>query len=237
MTDSPFGPAYTKINTLWKRDPARKNTIIPGDFSQEEHRYLYDNMWFWCRKVDGCNIRLFWDGEKVTIGGRTDNAQIPAHLTQAIIDKGYTNPDKWREIFPDTTPETGGVTVFGEGYGPKIQKGGGLYREDPDFVAFDVLAGRWWLKRPGVEEVTVKLGMEIVPEYGYFSLREAWDRTWRHDLEPLRWTDAPVEGMVGVPAIPLSDRRGGRIIVKVKIEDVEAYKRAVLENGEGKLHV
>jgi hypothetical protein len=227
VSDSPFGPPYVKINSLWKRDPARKNTVIPGHFSVPEHEYLYDNLWRWSRKVDGTNIRLHWNGTHVTIGGRTDNAQTPNHLTQAIIDNGYTDLSKWVEAFG--TEENMDVTVYGEGYGPKIQKGGGLYREDPDFVVFDVRVGRVWLRRSDVEDIAVKLGAEVVPEYGTFTLREAWYRTWGGDLMPLRWSDAPVEGMVGVPVVPLLDRQGTRLIVKMKQRDVEDYKRVVLE--------
>ena len=28
--------------------------------------------------------------------------------------------------------------VFGEGYGPKIQTGGGLYSDTPKFIVFDI---------------------------------------------------------------------------------------------------
>ena len=40
------------------------------------------------------------------------------------------------EVFPD-----GAAVLYGEGYGAKIQKGGGNYRADQDFVLFDVRVG------------------------------------------------------------------------------------------------
>ena len=75
-----FGPTYPKIDTVFKRDAARRFIIIPGDYSTPEFEYLADTPWGWTEKVDGTNIRLHWDGSEVTIGGRTDNAQVPSPL-------------------------------------------------------------------------------------------------------------------------------------------------------------
>ena len=61
-----FGPEYPKIQTLFKRDD--RNVIIEGDWSVPEFAYLADKPWRWTEKVDGTNIRLHWDGRKVTSG-------------------------------------------------------------------------------------------------------------------------------------------------------------------------
>ncbi|KKL53664.1 hypothetical protein LCGC14_2273140, partial [marine sediment metagenome] len=47
------------------------------------------------------------------------------------------------------------ITLYGEGYGARIQKGGGDYRKggDVSFRLFDVLIGETWLRRVDVEDV------------------------------------------------------------------------------------
>ena len=65
------------------------------------------------------------------------------------------------------------ITFYGEGYGAKIQKGGGNYNPDGvDFVLFDVRCGDFWLKRENVRDVANKLGIEDVPVVGTGTLEE-----------------------------------------------------------------
>lgn len=210
-----FGPAYLKVNTLFKRD--ERNVIIPGEWSLPEFAYLADCPWDWTEKVDGTNIRLHWDGSKLTVGGRTDEAQVPAKLTANIAR--LSGPGLWRAAFPDSDE----VTVYGEGYGAGIQKGGS-YRQDQAVILFDVLVGPWWLQRDDVADVAAKLGLEVVPSFGQYSINEA-----RTDLTAgklvSQWDGAPIEGLVGRPAVDLFTRKGGRIIAKMKVRDWADYQR------------
>lgn len=143
-----FGPKYPKIQTLWKRD--ERNVVVPGDWSTPELEYLADKPWRWTEKVDGTNIRLHWDGERVTVGGRTDNAQVPSPLVANLAPQ--LDADLWRSVFPDAND----VTLYGEGYGAKIQSGG-MYRPDQALIVFDVLVDRWWLLPDNVEDVAKNL--------------------------------------------------------------------------------
>lgn len=208
-----YGQPYPKINSLWKRDPLAKNTVIPGEFSCEEFRFLEHMPWRWTEKVDGTNIRLHWNGETTTIGGRTDRAQIPADLREALKPIA----DRVGEHFEDLSE----VTLYGEGYGPKIQKGGGLYRDTPGFILFDVRVGRWWLKDADLYEIAGKLGIDVVPLYDDFaSIWEIWDEVCGGSLVSY-WekVGTRIEGLVGRPAVELHDRTGQRIITKVKVQD------------------
>jgi RNA ligase len=210
-----FGPEYTKIHTAFKRD--ERNVIIPGDWTLPEFRYLADKTWVWTEKVDGTNIRLHWNGSKVTVGGRTDTAQVPARLVAALGP--LSDPELWRGIFPDADD----VTVYGEGYGAKIQSGG-MYRQDQGLIVFDVLVGRWWLEDVNVADVAGKLGLDVVPEMGTLTLEGAWEAVKAGDLES-RWPGARIEGLVGRPAVSLFSRKGERIVTKLKLKDWADYQR------------
>lgn len=215
-----FGPEYIKIQTVFKR--TERGVIVPGEWSLPEFGYLADLQWTWTEKVDGTNIRLHWDGSRVTIGGRTDNAQVPAKLTAALA--AYVDPVIWRTVFD----EGGDVTVYGEGYGPGIQKGGN-YRDDQMVVIFDVKVGDWWLRREDVQDVADKLGLEVVPPAGAATLTDTvgtvrqvaeGDGIFRSLLASRHEkTFDRAEGLVGRPVVDLFDRRGDRIVTKIKVKD------------------
>lgn len=210
-----FGPEYTKIQTAFKRDG--RNVIIPGDWTLPEFTYLAGNDWAWTEKVDGTNIRLHWNGSKLTIGGRTDNAQVPAPLVARLGP--LSDPGLWKGIFPDADD----VTVYGEGYGARIQSGG-MYRPDQALIVFDVLVGRWWLSDENIADVAGKLGLDVVPVVGSFTLEQAWNRVTDGALAS-RWPGARIEGLVGRPAVPLFTRKGDRLLVKMKVKDWADYQR------------
>lgn len=215
MTERVFGPDYLKIQTLFKRD--ERNIIIPGDWTTEEFEYLADAPWTWTEKVDGTNIRIHWNGERVTIGGRTDNAQVPTFLIAAL---GRLNESAlWQSAFPDAND----VTVYGEGYGPKIQSGG-QYRDDPAVIVFDVRVGDWWLKDDAVTDVAKKLGLERVPAFRVMTLRDAASMIHFGSVSS-HWPNARLEGLVGRPLVDLYTRKGERIIAKVKVRDFVDYAR------------
>jgi len=185
-----FGPEYTKIQTAFKRD--ERNVIIPGEWTLPEFRYLSGKDWTWTEKIDGTNIRLHWNGSEVTVGGRTDNAQVPATLVANLGP--VLDPLPWKAAFPDADD----VTVYGEGYGAKIQSGG-MYRPDQALILFDVMVGRWWLRDADVADVAGKLGLEVVPPIGAFTLEQAWRGIVEGQFTS-RWDGARIEGIVGRPA-------------------------------------
>lgn len=199
---------YHKIQSLYKRGP--KGEFL-GEFSRSEFSYLYENDWIWTEKVDGTNVRLMYQDGKVTFGGRTDAAQMPVPLAQRLNEIIEQAP------FAEVLGE-GEAVLYGEGYGARIQKGGGNYKSDGvDFVLFDVRFGDLWLARGNVADIARKLGVDVVPIVGYGSLRKAEEfvmegfKSW--------WGNFGAEGVVARPWIELNDRRGQRIITKLKTKD------------------
>lgn len=155
---------YPKLQTLWKRD--EKGKIIEGEYSKEEFESI--NRWTVCEKVDGTNVRIMLRDDKITFGGREDNSQMPVKLVNYLME---TFPiEKLRHVFPE-----GDFTLFGEGYGAKIQRGGGSYRADASFILFDVVSHdmirllsthmtrNWWLTRASIEDIAANLKIKAVP--------------------------------------------------------------------------
>ena len=208
MLEGEIKKEYSKIETLLNRD---KQTfgVIDGEWKLPEFEYLKDNQWEFTEKVDGTNIRVIWDGNDIFFKGKTDRADIPnflyGRLEVDFIDKPFEN------IFDES------VCLYGEGYGGKIQKGGGNYRQDQGFVLFDVKCGDWWLKRADVEDIAEKLGIDIVPIVFKGTLHEMVYEVKR-GFNSL-WGNFPAEGLVARPAIELKDRSGHRVITKLKCKD------------------
>lgn len=209
---------YTKIPNIFKREEFGKNRLIEGAYSTPELEYLAHVPWVWTEKVDGTNIRVMWDGHEVTFGGRTDRAQIPAHLVNKLNEL-FGGTDK-EEIFEQRFGDTP-VILFGEGFGEKIQKGGGLYGP-VDFILFDVFIGGMWLKREDVADIAEAFNIKIVPIVNIGTLPEAVEFIRQHPKSFLR--DAEMEGVVCRPAVELQDRRGNRLIVKIKCRDFEVAR-------------
>ena len=204
---------YHKIQTVYKRDPETKfKTLIVGAFSLPEFEYLKYNEWVFTEKVDGTNIRVMFDGETITFGGKTDRAQIPTPLINRLNERFSDQHLLFTEVF-----ESHEVCLYGEGYGAKIQKGGGNYRQDQDFVLFDVKIGKWWLQRSDVEDVAQKLGLDIVPIIGHGTLFHMVERG-RNGFKS-QWGDFKAEGIVARPSVELKSRNGSRIITKIKYKD------------------
>lgn len=210
---------YSKIQTLFKRDLSNKGQIIEGSWSLPEFEFLKSNQWTFTEKVDGTNIRLKWrksqDGSMgLSVGGKSDNAQIPANLLDAIAAMQLA--PKLAEGFPDE------ICLYGEGYGPGIQKGGGRYRQSKSFVLFDVLCGDLWLQRDDVNDVAAKLGLDAVPVLGKGALQDAIEFT-RNGFNS-KWGEFPAEGIVLRPSTELRTRRGDRMIAKIKHVDFTGGK-------------
>ena len=208
---------YHKIDTLFERDerfvvdPTRLKKTVLATIST----------WDVTEKIDGTNVRVMLsaDGE-VQFGGRSNNAQLPADLVQYLI---RTFPaDRLRAAFWIDDKPTEAI-VFGEGFGAGIQKGG-AYRPDKAFILFDVMVGgKWWLDHDGIEDVAVKLGVASVPYLGRMTLEEIV-ATVRNPF-PSRIGTAIAEGVVARPIETLFDKRGERIIIKLKTRDFLPGKR------------
>lgn len=206
---------YHKIDTLYNRDIDGSKKLIEGEYRSEAVEFLKDVTWQFTEKIDGTNIRIMWDGHKVTYGGRTERASIPAHLMNKLLEIFGNNETEqlFEQIFGEKE-----VVFFGEGYGIKIQKGG-LYRPDVGFILFDVAINGHYQSRTMVEEAAKQFGLEIVPIIFEGTLDEGIAYIKTKPISTIG--SAPMEGLVARPKVEMKDRTGNRLIVKIKAKDFE----------------
>jgi hypothetical protein len=204
---------YNKIRTLWARSSERPHNMVVGQFDNPIFAALQDVQWVFTEKLDGTNIRIMWDGHKVTFGGRTDRAQIPATLLEVLLEMfgGEANEQVFENVFGETP-----ACLYGEGIGPGIQKGGGLYGKI-NFVLFDVMVGDVILERPNVVDVAAKFDIEIAEVVGTGNLLDL--SNFVADGFNSYYGDFVCEGVVARPTVELKDRMGRRIITKLKHKD------------------
>jgi len=210
---------YHKIETLYERD--EKTFRLKPELVLKNPTYGMLKSWQFTEKIDGTNIRCIWKpyhigtGEPtkaLSFGGKTDNAQIHADLIKWLYEN--VSAEKMAEIFPDTE-----AVLYGEGYGAGIQKGGD-YCQTKKFILFDVLVGgKWWLNWENVCDVAEKLHIETVPFIGEMTLEAATEMVRAGFQSRLNGGKAKAEGLVGRPAETLFDKKGARLIVKLKTKD------------------
>ncbi len=222
---------YPKIETLFDRDPSTFK-VTESKIRLPEFENI--KTWLVTEKIDGTNVRVIYaKGENmvpmVLFGGHTDKAQMPTFLLE-YLQKTFT-VEKLKQAFPDL-PTHGenifSVTLCGEGYGAKIQKGGGCYRQNSvSFRLFDVRVDQWWLEPENIADIACKLGVKTVPCLGSMTTTQAIEFIKSKPeslvvLEEGTYTARPVRPMEGIVARtqPLMLRRNGeRVIWKLKISD------------------
>lgn len=208
---------YTKIETIFERDMEGTKKLIEGKFRNETVEYLKGNRWIGTEKIDGTNIGIVWDGHKVSYQGRTERAQIPAHLMNKLIEMfgGTVNEELFEQKFGEMQ-----VILFGEGYGAKIQKGGN-YRSDVSFILFDVYLPEQnlWLKRDAVEDIAKTFGVDVAPIVYEGDIAGAVEFIKGKPKSTIGVAD--MEGIVCKPVVDMLDRMGRRMIVKIKVCDFE----------------
>lgn len=206
---------YPKIDTLYNRNEFFK--VRTDSLRREEFGLI--NRWVIETKLDGMNMSIaiayFEDEYRFFLRGRTDKSQIPAEMRQWFNGWQYKNEGsaihwmKQHDLF--------NAEIFFEGVGSKIN-GGGEYGIHHGIV-FDVKVNtESWLDPYQVSDVAHALNLERA-----FMLPGNTDI---HSLTELvrngvgdRHRHTMAEGVVAKPPVPLYDRRGKRVMFKLKTKD------------------
>jgi len=223
---------YPKIETLYNRK--EDFSVNASQFRLPEFGNI--RAWNYTEKIDGANVRIeiLPDGS-IHFGGRTENAQIHAALLDYLLATFTTNKAmRVFQIGADAEKPFEGATLYGEGYGPKIQSGG-KYRKDMAFILFDVLvADKWWLSPENVEDVASSFGISAVPNLGVTDDRLPESDSDLRDIlgngnSILAMSDSEqitqAEGIVARAYPMLYLRDGRRCMWKLKFSDFRKGKR------------
>lgn len=248
-------PEYSKIETLYDRGDdfkidtgrvRRPEFAIPGSWLVTE-KIDGTNVRVSLELNEGFYYR---DGSPntwaVRFYGRTEKAQMPTFLLEHL-QKTFTL-EKMRALWrcKKSCDECGGegwtdatdvgrvfcskldpypIVLYGEGYGARIQKGGGDYRHDGDVSLrlFDVLIGGIWLRRTDVEDVARQLGVEpvplITPVMSTDEIIELVRTGFGSYVAGMEGTARMAEGVVAFTDPPLFNSRGQRLMWKLKSKD------------------
>ena len=203
---------YRKIANVFKFDAKYQNIV---DLN-EPFKSLENLTWVGTEKVDGTNIRIIWDGYKIEIKGRTDNAQFQGELYDTLSQMFLTKEMEYvfEQIF-----ENKEVVIYGEGYGPKIQTGGGLYSDTPKFIVFDINIDGHYLKRANVLDICEKLNLDVVPEIFSGTIDEAKKFVSKHPSSTIN-EKHEMEGLVLELPLEIFDKNGNPLKCKVKYRDM-----------------
>ena len=221
---------YHKIEGVFKRDNETKN-VVYGKYKNPIVEQLKDTPWICTEKVDGTNVRIIWDGHNVSFAGRTDKAQFHPTLTDRLEELfgGDAMEDLFEERFGENT-----AILFGEGYGTKIQKVGHMYRDDVDFIMFDLMVNGRYRSYGEMKEVAEHFNIDSVDGRVYNHLEDAVAHVHgglRSEVSIKQ--DMEAEGLVCKPyPNELYDLNGKRVIVKVKAKDIVEMGRYFRERGQ-----
>ena len=188
--------------------------------------------------------------------GKTDNAVLPKMLedfmkttyTPDVIFNGLgikefvpvseffehnwlALDEKTKDAIPDINRVPKMYTIYGEGYGAKIQACGSQYLKDSNkVIGFDVKVtsnngDELYLLNKNRDEIMNKMGMPIVPTIGYFTIQEAINYVKRGFVSHVAENNKGfiAEGLVCKSPVGLKNRQGQRIIFKVKTCDWNKY--------------
>ena len=172
--------------------------------------YLSTLPWTYKRKLDGSNIRIKWNGERVVWNGKTNNFTCNSNL------RDYMSKTFPEEIFEEKFGRDKTVLLFGELMGPKVQ-GNELGLDEEQVILFDVKVGDSWLAPENVESVAeyfwLKTYADFMPEGERIdSLVNLIDRVSKGEFKD--W-----EGIVASPLVGCASFSGSRVICKIKNKD------------------
>jgi len=203
-------PTISKHLGIRKRElyiPTHQDNKIEY-YSKPLFWYLSTLQWQYKRKLNGENLRVKWDGNRVVWNGKTNAYQASKKLTN------YMKETFVEEIFEERFGRDKTVLLFGEHMGEKVQ-GNELGLEKPEFVLFDVKIGEFWLEPEDVEEVAKYFWLRTYKDFGdtgQDTLINLISRTAIGDFK--EW-----ERIVATPKIRCLQPNGERVICKIKNKD------------------
>lgn len=215
-------PRYNKIPSLLKRD------VRTGKFTTEftkdilKELYMKDYPMVVTEKIDGTNVRVYWDGYNFSIWGRKGASEMPEGLLNYLEDKfsNYKMEALFEERFGDKP-----AVICGEGIGPKITEkyGSGEY----GFIGFDIMYNGRYLNYEECDKFFELINITPVPFMGRDTIYNIIEliTNLNGTMKSLLNRNIIAEGVVLKPDIELYDNLGNRAILKIKQKDYQLKKQ------------
>lgn len=206
-------PSIDEIFTIEKVPNIGKRYKIYDWVSPDVER-LKDVAWRCTEKINGVNIRIGYDGDAgVEFAGRNNKAgNLPGDETgvrELLIDTFH--PQVMRKLYRDKPME-----LYVEAFGAKLAKNGHWYGHRAYLTLLDVRIGDVWLEPHNTIDVADNLGLLTPPLIHEGPLLPAIGRV-RNGMVS-QFGAFPAEGLVCVPVGGLLNRKGERIITKIKTD-------------------
>jgi len=202
---------YHKINSPFDFDMTTKSYKKELSSFAESVKEL---KWLGSEKIDGTNIRVHFDKHKFSFAGRTDNAVLHPNLVKRLEELFIGGN---MEVALEQQFAGKEVTFYGEGYGGKVQNSEVKYKNDEDFIVFDIAVNNIILSREYLEGICNRLCLTYLPVMEFDNLEEAVELVrngLKSSLNPLK----TAEGIVVTPKANLYTGRGERIVYKIKTD-------------------
>jgi len=197
-------------------------------------------------KIHGSSAHISWKDGKVhedlhCIGTNKQEGKVnlfcggcKKELFDSLWDK-----EELKNKFIETGIEE--VTIYGEGYGGKMQGMSATYGKELKFVAFDVKIGHCWLDVPKAKEFCDLIGIEFVAYEKVSTNLEDLDRERDKDsTQAIRnglGEGKMREGVVLRPLFELKKNNGARIICKHKRDEFMETRKPRKVQDPAKLKV
>ena len=210
---------FVKFSSPFKKND---NFINTPKLSQE----LPKGRWILTEKIDGTNIRII-----ITKPNEEGKREIHIGSRKLILnqeDKGSkqymdclseVNTHKIKEYFKDVNST---IIIYGEGYGPGIQKGG-IYSKEKNFRVFDIRIGEAYQDFEYVKKVCIDNQLNLVPILQ--EIKEVCYHDCRYYLNEFKETlikegsGGKPEGFVMKFEPVLLNKYKKRLIFKIKFKD------------------
>jgi hypothetical protein len=193
-------------------------------------------------KIDGTSCH-------VTYSTKTNDLTYFSGCIKQDLFRSLFDHAKLLDLFRQNAqehPKAETLTIYGEGYGGKVQGRSKTYGPNTKFVAFEVKINDTFLCVPEAEKIALKFGLEFVDYVEIDTTEEAiHEQTYRDSVQAVRNGMGPGhmrEGVVLRPLIELVHDNGGRIICKNKRPEFNerqnppnpfsAEEQAVLDNAK-----
>lgn len=208
-------PKFPKIEGPFGRDPMDPKKINREWYRSELVGFLADKHWHAVEKIDGTNVRICWDGYRVSFLGRQDTSE----WNKGLLD--YLTTVYGNETFELILEDAFGgkpVMIVGEGFGGNIQKAGPGYGGF-QFRAFAMWSPDIWWRLESVIHVCAQLGVPTAPEIITGTLDQIIGEV-QDDYLVSRLGHPEPEGYVCRPVVDVFDQWGNPLMVKVKRDNV-----------------